>query len=110
MDDYWEIQFPSVMKVGSMFLDAEHGTTPACGGMGGRDIFYAEVQWWDGGGWVTDGTVSGAENYSYVFTTQVTTDRIRLYNVYSSPGNGNAILFEWYIYSAVWDCADPADI
>ncbi len=58
----------------------------------------AQIQWWNGSSWVTDGTVSGQTNdWDYTFTSPVTTTEIRLYSVRSQSGY-NAFIFEWQAF------------
>ena len=92
--------------VGSMFIDGEHGTAPDCG-PNGRNIATATVQYRNTSNvWVTVGTISGAENYMYTFPSQVLATGVRLLNVYSSTGNGNSMVHEWYLYSGT-GCPTP---
>ena len=108
--DYWQLTWDEPVIIGSMFVDADSATSPTCGYPTGRDILYAEVQWWDGQQWITDGTLRGQEDYPYAFSEPVVTSQIRLYDVYSTDiGNhGNAILYEWYVYSGN-ACPEPDD-
>ena len=52
---------------------------------------------------MTDGTVSGKlDDWDYTFTQQVTTTRVRLYDVYATNTMGqtsNPMAFEWYTYT-----------
>jgi len=92
--------------VGSMFVDSEHGSSPACG-TSGRDLASADVQYRDtNNNWNTVGTISGAENYMYTFPAPVLATGVRLNNVFTSPGNGNTMVHEWYVWPGV-GCATP---
>jgi hypothetical protein len=67
-------------------------------GLSGYTVTGAEVQWWNGTAWVTDGTVSGETNdWDYTFTAPVTTTQVRLYSV-RSPSGQNAFIFEWQVF------------
>jgi len=58
----------------------------------------AEIQWWNGSAWVTDGTVSGQTNdWSYTFTQPVSTTEVRLYSIRSKSGY-NAFIWEWQVF------------
>ncbi|MBW2458131.1 MAG: hypothetical protein JRI68_26745 [Deltaproteobacteria bacterium] len=93
------LTWSSVQTVGSMFIDSEHATSPACGSSG-RDIKSATVQYQNpSNAWVTAGTISNAENYMFTFSSPVQAKAVRLNNVLSSAGNGNTIIFEWYVFS-----------
>jgi len=96
----------SVVTVGSMFIDSEHGSMPACF-TSGRDIASAEVQYMDvNNNWVSAGNISGAENYMFTFPTPVQAKAVRLWNVFSSPGNGNTMIHEWYVWPGS-NCPTP---
>ena len=87
-------------------MDGEHATSPDCSSSG-RDIASADVQYRNTNNtWVTVGTISGAENYMYTLPAPVLATGVRLFNVYSSPGNGNSIIHEWYVWPGV-GCATP---
>jgi hypothetical protein len=94
---YFQYTWSTPQTIGSFYVDGENATSPACGSSG-RDIKNATVQWWNGSSWVTAGTIGSQENYMFAFSTPITTTALRLYNVVSSPGNGNSIIFEWYVY------------
>ncbi|MBI4704551.1 MAG: putative metal-binding motif-containing protein [Deltaproteobacteria bacterium] len=102
---YFQLTWAGEQTVGSFYVDGESTSAPACG-LAGRDIKYAKVQYKDGGVWVSAGTLQSKENYLFKFPAPVKTKELRLYDVYSSPGNGNAILFEWYVFPAN-DCPAP---
>jgi len=105
---WFSLTWPSAQTIGSIFIDGEHATAPICGTTG-RDIKSAQVQYLSGASWVTIGTISNAENYAYNFPSPVTTTAIRLYNVTTSPGNGNSIIFEWYVYPGA-SCPTPTGV
>ena len=58
----------------------------------------AEIQWWNGSSWVTDGTVSNqTDDWDYTFTQKVTTTQVRLYSL-RSKANYNAFIYELQAY------------
>ena len=88
-------------KIASIALDIQSATTTdSCGNLG-RTLGAAEVQWWDGSKWVTDGSVSGkTDDWTYTFTSPVTTTQIRLYAIYCTNTQGqtsNPIIYEWQV-------------
>jgi hypothetical protein len=102
------LTWPSVQTVGSMFIDGEHATQPACGTQS-RDIASATVQYMDANNnWITAGTISGQENYMFVFPQAVQAKGVRVWDVLSSgpPGNGNTMIHEWYIWPGS-NCPTP---
>jgi hypothetical protein len=101
------LTWPAVQTVGSMFIDAEHATQPACGTQG-RDIASATVQYMDANNqWVSVGMISGQENYMFVFPAPVQAKGVRLWDVLSSPqGNGNTMIHEWYVWPGS-NCPTP---
>lgn len=80
-------------------MDTSAVTNDACS-LGPYSVLGAQVQWWNGSSWVTDGTVSNQTNdWDYTFTSAVTTTQLRLYSVRSQSGY-NAFIFEWQ----AWGC------
>jgi hypothetical protein len=102
---FFQYEWSAPVTIGSFYVDSEHATAPACGTTG-RDIKNAEVQWWNGSAWVGAGTIGNSDNHLFTFPAPVTTTRLRLFNVTTSPGNGNSIIFEWYVYSGT-NCPIP---
>ncbi len=96
--DWFQYTWPQPVTVSSMFIDGERATNADCGGPNGRDILSAEVQYWNGATWVTAGHIGGQENYLFEFPAPVTTTALRLYDVTASPGNGNSLIYEWYVF------------
>ena len=92
----------SAVRVTSMHLGTTSATTAdSCGNIG-RTLGAAEIQWWNGSSWVTDGSVSGQlGSWSYTFTSTVTTTEVRLYAVYCTNTMGqesNPQVYDWEIY------------
>jgi hypothetical protein len=102
---WFQYTWPSPQLIGSFYVDGENATAPACSSTG-RDIKTATVQYWDGSTWVTAGTLANQENYMFTFPSQVTTTMIRLYDVTTSAGNGNSMIYEWYVYPTS-NCPTP---
>ena len=95
--------WPTAQTIAKIHMDTSSATvTDSCGNLG-RTLGAAQVQWWNGAAWVTDGTVSGKlDDWDYTFTQQVTTTRVRLYDVYATNTMGqtsNPMAFEWYTYT-----------
>jgi hypothetical protein len=97
---FFQYTWASAVTIGSFYVDGENATAPVCVSAG-RDVQYAAVQWWNGSGWVTAGTVQGQENYMFTFPSPVTTTQLRLYDVTTSNTGqaANSTVFEWYVYS-----------
>jgi len=92
----------SAQKLTSMHMDTTSATvTDTCGNLG-RTLGAAEIQWWNGTAWVTDGSVSGKlDDWSYTFTTTITTTEVRLYALYCTNTMGqtsNPQVYEWQVY------------
>jgi len=88
-------------KIASIALDIQSATTTdSCGNLG-RTLGAATIQWWDGTKWVTDGSVSAkTDDWTYTFTSPVTTTQIRLYAIYCTNTQGqtsNPIIYEWQV-------------
>jgi hypothetical protein len=89
----------SLQTVGSMFIDGERATSPSCS-VSGRDILTAEIQYMNASdAWVHAGFISGQENYMFVFPSLVQAKAVRIFNARSSAGNGNSMIYEWYVWS-----------
>lgn len=92
----------SSQSLTSMHMDTTSATvTDTCGNLG-RTLGAAEIQWWNGSSWVTDGTVSGKlDDWTYTFTTTITTTEVRLYALYATNTMGqqsNPQVYEWQVY------------
>jgi hypothetical protein len=61
--------WPTAQTIAKIHMDTSSATvTDSCGNLG-RTIGAAQVQWWNGAAWVTDGTVSGKlDDWDYAFT------------------------------------------
>jgi len=78
-------------------VDTTNHTNDACG-LSPYTANGAQVQWWNGSSWVTDGTVSNqGDDWDYTFTSPVTTNELRLYSVRSESGY-NAFIYEWQAF------------
>ncbi len=100
-----KLTWTSPQTIGSFYVDGNHATNPACS-YAGRDIKYATVQYLVGSNWVTVGTLQNQEDYLFVFPQPIITTAIRLLDMYSSPPNGDSIIYEWYVYPSS-NCTGP---
>ncbi len=100
---YFQYNWSAAVPVRRIAIDTTVQGSSNCAGSG-RNLAGATVQWWNGSGWVTAGTVSGQTNdWSFVFPSTVTTTAIRLYGAYTSTaGQGsNPVVFEWDVFSCI---------
>ncbi len=97
-----QLQWAQPVTIGSFYIYTENANGGgACGAPAGRNIASATVQWWDGAQWVTATTFSGkTDDVQINLVPAVTTTRLRLYDMTSSPGNGNSLIYEWLVYQA----------
>jgi hypothetical protein len=91
----------SPQSITKMHMDTQSATVQdSCGNLG-RTLGAAQVQWWNGSSWITDGTVSAQlDDWDYTFSTPVTTTMIRLYDAYATNTQGqqsNPMVFEWQV-------------
>jgi len=97
--DWVEYAWGSAKKLVKMHVDTTTTSGNTCGY--GRTLAGAQIQWWNGSSWVTDGTVSNQTNdWDYTFTQPVTTTQVRLYGVYANPSSAqpsNPIIYEWQV-------------
>jgi hypothetical protein len=95
---WFQLEWNASVTIGSMFVEGEHATNPSCGSSG-RNLAAGDVQWWNGNAWITATSWAGNnENLFFEFNPPLQTTRIRLANVFSGPGNGNSMAFEWFVY------------
>ncbi len=97
-DGAWiQLQWPTTRTIKSLTVDTRSASvTNACADVG-RTLGAATIQWWNGSSWVTAGQVSGKQDdWSYTFTSMISTTRIRLYNLYvtGSVELYNPVLYE----------------
>jgi hypothetical protein len=79
-----------------MHIDTAASSADICS-LNNQTLTGAQIQWWNGSSWVTDGTVSAQTNdWDYTFTTPVSTSKVRLYSLRSKSGY-NAFIFEWQV-------------
>jgi hypothetical protein len=89
-----------------MLLVTEHATSPNCGAVAGRNIAGGLVQRWDGSAWVDVTTIGGEDDIAVDFSPPITTDKLRVFDVVSGPGNGNSVIYEWWVFPTP-ACAPP---
>ena len=81
-----------------------------CSSTSGRTLAGGSIEWWDGSGWVADGTVSGQINdWTYELSAPVTTTALRIYGVHAATEGDqdfNPMIFEWGVSSCAWDDPD----
>ena len=86
------------VTIGSFYVQTDHATNPICG-TSGRNIASATVQYWNGNAWVDATTFSGkVDDVQIDFFPAITTTKLRMFDMTTSPGNGNSTIFEWYVY------------
>jgi hypothetical protein len=91
--EWIQLAWTTTHTITKVHVDTTASTNDACG-LSAQTLTGAQVQWWNGSAWVTDGTVSGQTNdWDYTFTQKVTTTKIRLYSLQSKAGD-NAFIFE----------------
>ncbi|HTB75116.1 MAG TPA: hypothetical protein VK762_17820 [Polyangiaceae bacterium] len=95
--------WPTAQTISTIHMDTSSATvTDPCGNLG-RTMGAAQIQWWNGAAWVTDGSVTNQQDdWDYTFTHPVTTTQLRLFDVYATNTAGftaNPMAFEWYAYS-----------
>jgi hypothetical protein len=91
----------SAQKLTAMHMDTTSATkADSCGNLG-RTLGAAEIQWWNGSSWITDGSVSAKlDDWDYTFTSTITTTEVRLYALYCTNTMGqtsNPQVYEWQV-------------
>jgi hypothetical protein len=96
---YFQYSWAGAQQVRRISIDTMAAGGTPCGSYAGRNLAGGTIQWWNGGAWVTAGTVSGQTNdWSFTFPSPVTTTAIRIYGAYSGSV-ANPLIFEWDVYS-----------
>lgn len=93
-----EYQWATPVTIGSTYIATQHATSSVCGSSG-RNVNSGSVQYWNGASWVTAATFSGQlDDVAVDLPAPITTTRLRIYDMTTSPGNGNSIIYEWFVY------------
>lgn len=93
-----EFQWASPVTIGSTYIATQHANMAVCGSAG-RNVNSGSVQYWDGNGWVTATTFSAQlDDVAVNLPMPVTTTRLRIFDMTTSPGNGNSMIYEWYVF------------
>jgi hypothetical protein len=90
------------VTINRMAFDTMNAAAASCSYSAGRALAGGDVQYWDGAGWVTVGSVTGhTDDWQYVFPAPVTTTRLRLYNAHNATAGGqqsNPVIYDWAVY------------
>jgi hypothetical protein len=98
---YFEYAWPTPVTIRSIYIDTANGTSGNPCNPTGRNVKSASVQYWTGSAWATATTFGGQhDDIALTLPSPVTTTRLRLFDVTTDPGNGNALIHEWYVYGA----------
>ena len=82
--------------VGSMFIDGEHASAPACSA-NGRNIQSATIQYLNASNqWVNVTSIANQENYWVTFNPPLSTRGLRINNALAT--SLNSMIYEWYVY------------
>jgi hypothetical protein len=98
---YFELDWKEPIAFQSVLID----TINASGEMGcddgllsGRNLLAGELQYWNGAAWITAKTWDNAlGDFVISLPSPIKTTKLRLFNVRTSPGNGNSVVFELYV-------------
>ncbi|MCC6521304.1 MAG: discoidin domain-containing protein [Polyangiaceae bacterium] len=97
-----QYDWPAPVTVGSIYIATARaaGGEPPCSPPAGRNVASGSVQWWDGAQWVTAVAFAGqTDDVQVDLPTPVTTQNLRVYDLTTDPGNGNSMVYEWYVYA-----------
>lgn len=95
--EWIQYTWPSAHTFTKVHMDTTAATNDVCS-LTDYTVTGAQVQWWNGSSWVTDGTVASKTNdWDYTFTAPVSTTKLRLYSV-RSPSSYNAFIYEWQAF------------
>jgi hypothetical protein len=98
------------VTIGSIYVEtAMADGTGQCAVAPGSNLAGADVQAWNGSAWVTTQSFSGQSgDIQLTFNPPISTSKLRLFNVTTSNGNGNALVWEWHVFSGQ-GCIPPPD-
>ncbi len=92
--------WPSPVLVGRVWFDTSPATG-SCNLSAGRSLAGGTVQYWSGSSWKNLAIISGkTDDWQHTFT-QVSTTRLRIYDLYAPNFTGqksNPIIYEWRVY------------
>jgi len=101
-DGYFQLDWSTPQTLWGMWIDTNYWENTTCYLPGGVTLAGGTIEWWDGGAWVADGTVSGqSDDWGYEFDAAVTTTRLRIYGAHSTDLGGqtyNPLIYEWEVY------------
>jgi hypothetical protein len=96
---YFEYDWPTPVTIRSIYIDTANGQNGNNCNPTGRNVKSASVQYWTGSAWATATTFGGQhDDIALTLPSPVTTTKLRLFDVTTDPGNGNALIHEWYVY------------
>jgi hypothetical protein len=108
---YFELDWMTSVTIGSFYVETPSATgmSGTCAVSAGCNVAGAQVQTWTGTAWNTVGSFSGKSgNIQFDINPPVMTTKLRLFNVVNSPGNGDARIWEWHVFTGQ-GCIPPAD-
>lgn len=99
---WFQLTWAEPVEICQIFVDTKAYPSECSAGTN-RILSNATIQWWDGASWVTEATVSGqTDDWGHVFENCVTTDRLRLFDLFTDASLGsqaaNPILYELKVY------------
>lgn len=93
-----EYQWTTPVTIGSTYIATQQATSTVCASSG-RNVNSGSVQYWNGTTWVTAITFSGQlDDVAIDLPQPVTTTGLRIFDMTTSPGNGNSLIYEWFVY------------
>ena len=96
-----EYQWSSPQLVGRVWFDTTPTPGGACTASSGRSLGGGKIQYWNGSSYVTVKTVSGKNDDWDATFSQVSTTRLRLYDLHATSTTGqksNPVIFEWRVF------------
>ena len=99
---WMELRWPIPVTIASLYVQTENAVTPSsCTNQLGRNIASGTVQYLDAQSqWVSATTFTGLiDDVSVDLGAPVTTTALRIFDMRSGPGNGNTVVYEWYVYA-----------
>jgi hypothetical protein len=96
---YFEYDFMQPVTIGSIYVDTVNGLNGDACNPSGRNLKGAIVQYWTGSTWATSTSFDNRhDDFALTLPNPVTTTKLRLFDVTADDGNGNTLIYEWYVY------------
>ena len=97
-----QLTWSSQVTVARLSIDTVNAWSGGCSASSGRSLAGGQIQFWNGSGWQSAGTISGqTDDWTFTFSNPVQTTALRIYGVYATDVTGqksNPVIVEWQVF------------